>query len=409
MNGDRSSRDDCLKRIWRFFPILFLGGVLFGCESSRAPAAAPNVAVVKVERRDLSSQLEIASELLPFQEIEVYAKVSGYIKKLYIDWGTHVKEGALLAVLEIPELQQQLLQDQASVRGYERELERSREDLKRAESVYAVAHLTYIRLADVQKTRPELIAQEEIDVVQGKELEAKAGVSAAKASQSVAEQALEGAKALLEKDRAVYEYSRISAPFDGVVTYINAYTGALLPAGTTSNIGSSALCRLSQNNLLRLLIPVPERVAADVHLGESVSVQVSTLKKTFQGKIVRFSGQFDRDTRTMHTEVDVPNSDYVLVPGMYATVQIPLHTAHNVLTVPIQAVQASDAEHASVLVVNSENRIERRAVTVGLQSPRRDEIVSGLEENERILFGEQSQYKPGQLVIPKSVEPLELQ
>ena len=103
----------------------------------------------------------------------MYAKVSGYIQKLYVDWGTHVKQGQLLAVLEIPELQQQLQQDEATVHRSEQDLARAREELNRAQSAYNVAHLTYTRLADVQKSRPELVAQQEIDVAQGKDLEAE--------------------------------------------------------------------------------------------------------------------------------------------------------------------------------------------------------------------------------------------
>jgi RND family efflux transporter MFP subunit len=364
--------------------------------------------VVKIERRDLSSTLEIASEFRPFQEIDVYAKVSGYIKKLYVDWGTHVKQGQLLAVLEIPELQQQLLQDEAAVRLSEQDLERTREELNRAESTYNVTHLTYTRLADVQKTRPELVAQQEIDVAQGKDLEAKAGVSAAKASEAGAEQGLLAAKAAYEKGKAMYAYANISAPFDGVVTHIYAYTGALLPAGTSSSNVNTALCHLSQNNLLRLVIPVPERAVPGVHLGDTVAVQVTTLNKTFNGKIARFSDQINRETRTMHPEVNVPNPNYALVPGMYATVRIPLHTVQKALTVPIQAVQASGEGHGSVLVVNGSNRIERRDVTLGLQTAMEYEIVDGLKENELVLFGEQSQYKAGQLVTPKVVKPSEM-
>ena len=123
---------------------------------------------------------------------------------------------------------------------------------------------------------------------------------------------------------------------------MDAYTGALLPAGTSSNKGDQALCRLSQNDLLRLVIPVPERAVSDIHLGETVAVNVSTNNKTFEGKIVSFSDQIDTTTRTMHTEIDVPNPKYELVPGMYATAKIPLQTAQNVLTVPVQALQAPE-------------------------------------------------------------------
>src|SRR3984957_9945112 len=149
---------------------------LIGCGEGHKAAAddvshTPVAAVVKVSRGNIADTLEIASEFEPFQEVDVYAKVSGYIKKLYVDYGTHVKQGQILAVLEIPELQQQLQQDEASIRRNDQELTRTREDLNRAQSAYNVAHLPYTRLADVQKSRPELISQEEIDVAKGKDLE----------------------------------------------------------------------------------------------------------------------------------------------------------------------------------------------------------------------------------------------
>ena len=396
------------RHVW--VSLVFAAALLAGCGSSGKATAdeatiAPTVGVVKVTRKDLSSTLQIASEFQPFQEVNVYAKVSGYIHKLYVDWGSHVRSGDLLAVLEIPELQQQLELDQAAVRRSDNDLARAKEDLAQASSRFQVADLTYKRLSTVMQTKPGLVAQEEVDIAEGKDLEAKAGVSGAQAAVAGADQALAISKAALEKDRALFAYSRIAAPFDGVVTEINAYTGALLSAGTSSTKNDQSLCRLSQTSLLRLVIPLPERAVPDVHLGESIAVQVSGRNKTFEGKIARFSGQIDTQTRTMHTEVNVPNSRYELVPGMYATAQIPLHTVKNALTVPSQAVQPGSEGHGTVLVVNSNNKIEKRDVAVGLQSAVDIEILSGLHENESVVFGEQSQYKPGQLVTPRVVEP----
>jgi RND family efflux transporter MFP subunit len=389
---------------WMFM-LVILSAFAGGCGDARKADASdvPRAAVVKVQRKDLSSTLEIASEFLPYQEIDVYAKVSGYIQKLYVEWGTHVKQGQLLAVLEIPELQQQLLQDEASVRRADQEVSRAREEQTRAESSYSVAHVTYTRLADVQKSRPELVAQQEIDVAQGKDLEASAGVSSSKDALAAAEQALLAAKAALDKDKALFAYARMTAPFDGVVTQIYAYTGALLPAGTSAAKGDSALCHLSQNNLLRLVIPVPERAVPDISDGQTLEINVSALHKTFAGKIVRFSDQIDPATRTMHTEVTVPNVNYELVPGMYASVKIPLHSVAGVLTVPVQAVQSSGTGQGTVLVVNSLNHLERREVTLGLQTATDAEVLSGLRENETVVFGEQNQFKEGQQVLPQIV------
>jgi RND family efflux transporter MFP subunit len=400
-----------IRKIFSFVIILICSTSIIGCGEGRKAAAndvseAPIAAVVKVSRGNISDNLEIASEFQPFQEVDVYAKVSGYIKKLYVDYGTHVKQGQLLAELEIPELQQQLQQDQASIRRSEQELTRTREDLNRAQSAYNVAHLTFTRLADVQKSRPELISQQEIDVAKGKDLEAGADVSAQKAALAAAEEALLAAKATLGKDQAMFDYARMTAPFDGVVTQIYAFTGALLPAGTASTSkGDSALCRLSQNNLLRLVIPVPERAVHDLHTGETVVVNVSALNRTFDGKIIHSSDHIDTATRTMHTEVDVSNSHNELVPGMYASVKIPLRSAANVLIVPIQSVLSAGEGKGTVLVVDKSNRIEKRAVTLGMQSATYDEIDSGLQENEIVIFGSQGQYQAGQIVSPKLVEP----
>jgi RND family efflux transporter MFP subunit len=393
----------------RYLSVAIIAAALAGCGSSgdkaRADANAPVVPVVKVERKNLDSQLSIASEFQPFQDVFVYAKVSGYIQKLYVDWGTHVKQGQLLAVLEIPELQQQIQQDEASVKKSEQDLSRAQEELTRSQSAYNVAHLTYSRLADVQKSRPELVAQEEIDVAQGKDLEANANVSAAKDSLAAGSDELAASRAALEKDRALFAYARMTAPFDGVVTEMDAYTGALLPAGTSSNKGDQALCHLSQNNLLRLVIPVPERVVATIQDGQTVDVRVSGLNKDFNGKIVRFSDSIDPQTRTMRTEVDVENPKYEIVPGMYATVVLPLQTARNVLTLPIQAVRISGETQGHVLLLGPDNRLQDRDVTIGTQGATLAEIVSGVNENDSVVFGEQTQYRAGELVKPKAITP----
>ncbi len=390
--------------------LLFLAAALIGgCGSIGATKAedsanTQHVAVVKVSRQDLASNLRIASEFLPFQEINVYAKVSGYIQKLYVDWGTHVREGQLLAVLEIPELQEQLQLDQAAVGRSEQDLGRAREDLSQAESKFAVADLTYQRIATVLKTRPGLVAQEEVDVANGKDLEAKAGVSSSKDAVAGAQQALLAAKAQLEKDRSMFAYSRITAPFEGVVTEIDAYGGALLPAGTASNKGDQALCHLSQNSLLRLVIPVPESAVPDIRLGSSVDVRVSALKKTFEGKVARIAGQVDMATRTMHTEIDVPNPKLEIVPGMYAEASLVLEKHHAVLIAPVQALNREESR-VTVFLVDKDNKIQERTVQLGIETPDQVEIVSGLNEGDQVVVGNRSQLRPGMTIEPKLIAP----
>jgi RND family efflux transporter MFP subunit len=409
-------RDKRARQSQRRPPLAELG-ILFlltitapGCNSSGkgiadGSAAGPRAAVVRVARGNLSSGLEIASEFEPYQEVDIYAKVSGYVQKLYIDWGTHVKQGQLLATLEIPELEQQLHGDEAAVQRSEQDIERAHQQLTQEQSSYDVAHVTYSRLADVQRSRPELISQQDIDVAKGKDLEGNAAVSGAKDAEAAAEASRAAAKATLAKDTALYSYARLTAPFNGVVTRMTAYAGALLPAGTSSNVGESALCHLSQNDILRLVIPVPERAVPGIRLGEAIDVTVSSLNKTFTGKVIRYSGQIDTNTRTMHTEVQVDNPKYEIVPGMYASVNLPLQTANDALTLPIQAVQTRGNGQGTVLLVNGANQIEQRDVKLGVQNADTFEILSSLKEGDTVIFGEQDQYKPGMTVIPQVVQP----
>ena len=370
-----------------------LAVALSGCGAANKAEAqnaaqAATAPVVKATRRDIADNLQIASEFLPFQEINVYAKVSGYIQKLYVDWGSHVRQGQILAVLEIPELEQQLQQDEATVA-------RAKEDLNRDQSAFNVADVTYKRLLDVQKSRPELVAQQDIDVSQGKDLEASAAVSAAK-------QALIAAQATLAKDQAMYGYARITAPFDGVVTEIDAYTGALLPAGTSSNKGDQALCHLSDNRLLRLVIPVPQSAIPDIRLGSKAEVRVPVLNKMFQGTVARVSDEVDLSTRTMHTEIDVPNPRLEIVPGMYAEASLVLREKRGALVVPVEAVETQQGQ-ASVLLVDKDHVVQQKQVQVGIETPDWVEVLSGLEEGDLVVVGNRSQLRPGTTVQPKLV------
>ena len=402
----------CAKSLWKnsapaLALLLLVASILAGCGSADKAGAdnsanAPYVAVAKVARRNLSSTLDIASEFLPNQEVNVYAKVSGYIQKLDVDWGTHVKQGQILAVLEIPELQQQLQVDEAAVRRSEQDVARAHEEISRAESAYSVTHLTYTRLANVQKTRPELVAQDEVDIAQGKDVEASANVSAVKDSLAGSEQSLVASRAALEKDKAMYAYSRITAPFDGIVTEIDAYTGALLPAGTSSNKGDQALCHLSDDHLLRLVIPVPESAVPEIRLGSPVQVRVPVLGKTFQGIVARIADQVDLSTRTMHTEIAVPNPGLQIVPGMYAEASLVLKENQMVLSVPVQAL-ARQEDRVTVFLVDKDNKIQERQVQVGIEMPDQVEILSGLDENDIVVIGNRSQLRTGMAIQPKLI------
>jgi RND family efflux transporter MFP subunit len=374
-----------------------------GCSGPRAAASAaagaPSVAVAKAARADLSQTLTLEAEFRPFQEIDVHAKVAGYLKKIYVDVGDRVKAGQVLAVLEIPELLDDVRQDEAVIGRSTEEINRAHADLDRAQSAHQVAHVAAERLSAVIKERPNLVAQQDIDDATARDRGAEAQVATAKAALAAAEQQLAVSKATANKTHTLLEYARITAPFAGVITHRYADTGAMIQAGTSSQTQTMPVVQLSENDKLRLIIQVPESAVSHIRVGEPVDVRVESLGRTFPGVISRSAGKVNPETRTMETEVDVQNANLTLVPGMYAYASIALERTHDVLTVPVQALDRAD-DKVSVLVVNG-GRIERRDVRLGLETPDRVEIVNGLNEGDMVVVGARSQLRPGATVTPK--------
>ena len=201
----------------------------------------------------------------------------------------------------------------------------------------------------------------------------------------------------------MFEYTRVTAPFAGVVTKRFANTGSMIQAGTASTTQAMPLVRLSENSLLRLILPVPESQVPLVKIGKAVSVNVPTLHRTFSGKIARFSNELQLSTRTMDTQVDVPNPQLVIVPGMYAEVTLAVDESLNVLAIPLQALGGTE-EKRTVFLVNKSGQIEERPVQVGIETANHAEIRSGLEAGDLVVVGSRAQLRPGQHVIPKQVD-----
>ena len=285
--------------------------LLLSCGKVRAKneSAAPavTVGVTKVTRTSLRRQLTISSELVPFQEIDVYAKESGFVKTLNVDYGSRVSAGQLLATLEIPELQAQLQEDQSAIKNATNQVSRAQHELQRYQAQYKVLHLEYTRLNGVFQSQAGLIAQQEVDDAQGKDMSAASQVDAAESALDAARSELQLSQGKLVHDQALFDYSRITAPFSGVVTQRYANLGTLVQAGTNSSTQAMPIVKLSQDDLYRLVIPVPESSVRYIRAGDPVDVRVPALNQTFPGKVARFSLDVQEDTRTMHTEVDVAN------------------------------------------------------------------------------------------------------
>ncbi len=370
-----------------------------GVSASVSADAAPTAAVVQARRAPLSNTLSIAGEFLPYQEVELHAKVAGYIRNINVDIGDRVHKGQVLAVLEIPELVAQLQSASAGVRHSQDEIAHAQNEVSRAEADHAALHAAAARLKQASDARPGLIAAQELDDATAKDRSAEAQVEAAKSALSATRQQLEVSQADQQHYAALSDYSRIVAPFDGVVTWRYADTGSLIQAGT-SNVSSAPVVKLSQVNVLRLRIPVPESLASSVHDGEPADIHVKATSEHFTGNIKRSTDSLDRSTRTMQVEIDVPNSDYKLTPGMYADVSLRVQNDPNALTLPLQAINKGE-DKTTVLLVNSQDHVEEREIHTGIEGSNRIQIVSGLNEGDRVIVGNLSKYRSGQRVDPK--------
>ena len=389
---------------------------LGGCSSPQVvgPAggdeqeAVTTVGVASVMRKPMMRQLTVSSELVPFQEIDVYAKESGYVKDLLVDYGSRVQKGQLMAVLEIPELEMQLQQDAAAVASASQQVTHAQHELDRLEAQHRVVHLQAARLSGVAETRPGLVAQQEIDDAQGKDLALEAQVEAGKSALETAKSQLDEAKAKQERDKVMFDYARITAPFAGVVTQRYANLGTLMQAGTRSSTQALPLVRLSQDDLFRLVIPVPESYVKYIRVGDPVQVRVPSLDKVVPGKVTRFSVDVTADTRTMHTEVDVLNPAHILMPGLFTEAVLTLERNNSALVVPLQAVNQA-AGQAAIFLVDPNSTLQERRITLGIETATDAEVLSGLNEGDRVVVSDRSGLRAGLHVKPREVEVLQYQ
>lgn len=353
-----------------------------------APGKASIVAVARVTRENLTQELTCDAELRPFQEVDLHAKVAGYLEKINVDIGDRVKAGQLLATIEIPELQDDIRRAEAVQR-------RAEQAVASAQAAYDAADLIYSRLGRVNKAQPNAIAQQELDAAQTKDQTTASNLAQAKAD-------VEVARAELNKLLTMKKYSEITAPFSGVITRRYADPGSLIQAGTSSSTQTLPLVRLSQNNRLRLDVPVSVSYVSRIHVGDPVKVRINSCDKELVGTIARATGKLETSTRTMTVELDVPNEDFSLIPGMYASALLRLEHRERTLAVPIQAV--SRKKNSTVMVINPQNRLEERVISLGLETPNQLEVLSGLKENEMVMLGSRTQVEPGQTVEPKVIQ-----
>ncbi len=395
----------------RLFSALAAGGALLAalwitsCHSGNATSEAnaatvPSARVAVAQRGDISHVLTLAGQFQPYQEVDVHPKVSGYMKKINIDIGDIVHQGETLAVLEVPELQAQLQQTVFQLKQSQEEITRAQHEVKSAEALEYALHAENERLQQAAATRPGLIAQQELDDAQAKDLNSQAQVDAAKSALAAAQQHAEAARADNQRVQALESYTTVTAPISGVVVWRYADTGALIQGGTNSNDQTLPIVRISQSTLLRLRVPVPEDDVRYVHEGDSLQVRVDAINRSFTGKVVRFTRDVNFETRTMETEVDVENKNLSIEPGMYANTALQLASNHNVVTIPVDALVMNAKQQQTVYALDASNRVHIRPVQIGIEGSKLAEIDQGLTPGDRVILGGQEKYREDEEVSP---------
>ncbi|HUX78962.1 MAG TPA: efflux RND transporter periplasmic adaptor subunit [Alphaproteobacteria bacterium] len=319
------------------------------------------VAVSKVIRTDLSQTITLSAELVPFTEATLYAKVPGYLKEIKVDIGDQVKTGEILAILDVPELVNIVAKNKAALDQ---------------------AKLDFTRITGVSKKHPELIAQDTVDKMT---------------------EAYEIAKASYEHSQTMFNYSVITAPFDGVITARFVDEGAMIQEGTNTHTQAIPLVHIADNTKFRLTFPVPESNVSLVKPGDQVDIKILSMNKSLKAPIARIANKVTTETRTMETQVDVyNNAELNLTPGMYASVTLHLKEKKDALALPVPAVEIALAPN--VWLINKNDEIEERPVTLGIQTPDRVEILKGLKERDLVVFGNRNALSVGMKIKPKLIE-----
>lgn len=325
--------------------VLALGGCTTPAAEPATESAPRTVTVIRPERRDLVRTLALPGDVVGFTEAALYPKVTGYLQRIDVDKGDWVKQGQLLARIEVPELEQKL---------------------KRAQARLEVERLTHERLRKVWSSDRRLVSQEDLDVARGK---------------------YEQAKAEVEELTAMMGYTRVAAPFDGVVTARNADPGALLSeqGGATGARGARLpLLTVADISTVRVYLYVPEQETSAIVAGAPATLMLREFPgREFHGSVTRFTHALDLSTRTMLTEVDIPNPDHALYPGMYAEATLELERRPESIVLPASSVQ-SDGRTSWVLAVR-DGRLSKVPVHVGLADGGDVEITSGLEADAQVV------------------------
>jgi RND family efflux transporter MFP subunit len=365
------------------------------------PDNLPRVEVVRPRRATVAQRLQTNATLEAFEETDLFAKVSGYLSDVRVDIGDHVKAGQVLAVIDVPEMKQELDEAKAQLASKRSSLESARRQLDHNKADLALQ-------SALAKDRDQLgegrgfISDRTLDQVHANAEIAKADLGVAEANRDLAANQVEVAAATVEKIKALLAYTQIVAPFDGVVARRQVNRGDLVQAATATRTTPSAgsLFTVQRIDTIRVFCDVPEDDVPQLHVGDPAIVKPSGFDgQAFIGKVTRFSLRLDPETRNMRTEIDLPNPKERLYPGTYAEVSLEMNRRPDALTVPTAAV-GSDGDGNFVYTI-IDNRITRLAVKTGLTDSGRIEVTAGLAEQTPVVASTKGVPPPRTVVQPQ--------
>ena len=365
-------------------------------EAREQQQALPRVEVIQVGRSSSKSELLLPGNIQAVTEAPILARADGYIKRRLVDIGDRVKAGQTVAEIEAPELDQQVLQAQASFEQAQAALDQALANQRQGKANEELARITASRW----KTLAEqgVVSRQENDQYQAQYLAQVANLEALDKAAAAARSNIAAAQANLGRLNEMQSYRIVKAPFDGIITLRNVDVGALV------NSGNTLLYRIAQTDVLRIYVNVPQSNADAVQAGQAAQLTVSNLPgRTFLGKVARTAKALDPSSRTMLVEVQVENRDGLLLPGMYAEVDLSSPRANPPLVLPGDALIVR-AEGTEVAVVQADHTVHFQKIQVGRDYGDKIEVTSGLHMDDMVVANPTDAVQEGVKVEPVSAK-----
>jgi len=396
----------------KLLPLIMVISVLVACAAcSRSGGAgsalaqtslAPvTVSTEKAQQRDLADRIDLTGILTADEQVTVYAKIPGYLKTIHFDIGDHVRQGQLIAELEIPEMTTALAEKRAALVKAQAALEQARAAVEESRAEAEFAQVNYQRLKNIHDRNADVLPGQDVDQARASHGVANGKLKNTEAQVKVAEAAIAAAEAEINTLNTLMAYARIEAPMAGIITQRFVDPGALIQTASSSRTQAAPLVAIARVDRVRAMVDVPEPSAPYIRPGTAARVQVAnSADQSFPATVARTGGVLDPASRTLRIEIGVPNPGDRLRPGMTVKVSLELRKLAGSVTVPVAAVRAQGSER--LVFVVQDGKAKQVKVKTGLESPDWIQIVDGLKPGEEVVVASAGLLNDGSVV---SVRP----